>query len=137
MLHVFLYSKTKKFLNFSPFFHVFKVFHQKVWFKYQLLGVLRTKLLVKNLITDIRTKFKVFQITFPLFYHIFPLSSYFLDSWIHFSLKIQKSFEHRQDSQMYSNWWNSPFPFVYNPEYFQVINMKHSHCVMYKNPLTF
>ena len=53
-------------------FHIFscylKLFHQKVRVKYQL-GALNTCLLVKNLINNIRKKFKVFQILFP---PIFP-----------------------------------------------------------------
>ena len=81
------------FPHFSPFFHVFKLFHQKVWFKYQLLGVLRTKLqLVKNLITDIRTNFKDFQITFPPILSYFsPLIIFFLFSGFMNSVFIENS----------------------------------------------
>jgi len=60
---------------FTPFFHIFpcflNLFHQKVWVKYQL-DALNTWLLVKNVITNIRTKFKVFQIHFPPIRPIFP-----------------------------------------------------------------
>ena len=51
------------------FFHVEQDFYQKVWFKNQL-GVLNTYLLVKNLITNIRS-FKAFQVT------SLPILSYF------------------------------------------------------------
>ena len=64
----------------SLFFHIFpcflNLFHQKVWVKYQQ-GALNTCLLVKNLITNIRTKFKVFQILFPLFSPYFIIFSHF------------------------------------------------------------
>ena len=57
--HVFLPSKIKtngkKYFSIFPYF--LKLFHQKVWVKYQL-GVLKTCSLVKNLITNIRTKVK-------------------------------------------------------------------------------
>ena len=76
------------FPNFSMFF---KAFHQKVWVKYQL-GVLNTCLLVKNIITNIRTKFKVFQITFPpYFYHFFPTLLTFSDFILPFDLLVWKT----------------------------------------------
>ena len=92
----FVYGHFKKKVGkkiFFPYFSSFlKLFHQKVWFKYQL-GVLNTCLLVKNLITNIRKKFKVFQIPFPLFSFYFIIFSHlifsdFLDSWIHFSKNL-------------------------------------------------
>ena len=73
---------------YSPPFPVFfKTFNQKVWFPYQL-GVKNTYLLVKNLITNIRTKFKVFLDPFSSYFPYFIIFSHFLDSWINFSSKI-------------------------------------------------
>ena len=49
--------------------------------------------IVKNLITNIRTKFKVFQIPFPPILSYFPtllIFSDFLDSWIHFSKNLNE-----------------------------------------------
>ena len=86
---MFVLSKIKKNrekIIFSLLFYIYpcflKLFHQKVWVKYQL-GDLNICLLVKNLITNIRAKFKIFQILFPLILSCFPTLIIFVNYQFH------------------------------------------------------